>query len=106
MTDIQRKSTAGSALVLIAIAAIVAAVCGGIILYLYSNPDILEGIFDIVVMMALVIVAIGVIAYVAYLILGVAYYATKGEITQTDISYSIDDVESVKESSSEDAENK
>ena len=69
-------------------------------------PDVLDGMIYIVAIASMVILAICVIAFVAYLILGVAYYATKGEITQTGISYDIDDVESIKESSSEEVKNR
>ena len=106
MVEIQKKSTAGSALALVVIAAAIVAVCIGVVAYLYTHPDVLDGMIYIVAIASMVILAICVIAFVAYLILGVAYYATKGEITQTGISYDIDDVESVKESSSEEVKNR
>ena len=106
MVEVQKKSTAGSALVLIVIAAVIIATCIGVAAYLYTNPDVLDGIAYTIAIASMVIIAICVIASVAYLILGVAYYATKGEVTQTGISYNIDDVESVKESSSEDIKNR
>lgn len=92
-----RKSTTGSAIVLLLI--VVCLIAGAV--YLCLNPDLLEGILYILVIAVLVIAAIIVVGYLIVAILAVPYYAMKGEETQTGATYNLDDVESVKEADSE-----
>ncbi len=93
-----RNSTLGSALILVLLVAIVVA----IVAYVALNPGILESLLYIVIIAAVVIVAVIVIIYVIMAILAVPYYAMKGEEYQTDATYDLDDVESVKEKDSRD----
>lgn len=102
MVETKRTSTKGSGLILIAISLVIVAVCAAGALYLYNNPDVLEGLAYNIALAVCAIAAIAVLAYVVYLIVGVFYYATRGEITQDGISYGIDNVESVESKPYED----
>lgn len=105
ITDIQTNSTKGSALAIGIIALAVGALCVYGAYYLNANPDALEGMMGTVAMILLAIFAIFLIATFIYMIAAVFFYAAKGEEVQTNGNYSIDDIESVKETSSEKKEN-
>lgn len=102
MVETRRDSTAKSGAILIVIALAIVAACVAVAAYLYSNPDVLSDLMVTVSLALLIIFAVVAAAYAVYLIVAVFYYASKGEITQTDISYNLDDVKPVRESSSED----
>lgn len=95
-----RNSTTGSALILVLLVAIIIA----IIAYVALNPEILESLLYIAIIVIVAIIVIAVIIYVVMAILAVPYYAMKGEEYQTDATYDLDDVESVKETDSRDKE--
>lgn len=95
-----RNSTTKSAIALVLLVIAIIAIAA-VVIYALTNKDILEDIVNILVMAAIVIVAVIIIAYVIIAILAVPYYAVKGESYQTDASYDLDDVESVKEKDSE-----
>lgn len=99
--EIQTNSTKGSALALAVIALAVGVLCIFGAYYLNSHPDVLEGIVGVVAAILMVIFAIFLIAMFVYVIAAFFFYATKGEEIQTDGDYSLDDIEPVKESSSE-----
>lgn len=98
--NVRRNSTTKSALALVLLVVAIIAVAA-VIIYALTNPDILEQVVNILIIVAVVIVAVIVIAYVIIAILAVPYYAVKGESYQTDASYDLDDVKSVKEKDSE-----
>lgn len=104
MAEMERKSTLKPGMALIGIAVVIAIACALGAVYLYNNPEVLNGIVSTIALAVMAIVAIAAVAYIVYMIVAVFYYASKGEVTQTDISYNMDDVKPVKESSSEDDE--
>ncbi len=88
-----RKSTTGSALVLcVLVIAMIA-----IVAYIAMNPDILKDILNVVIAAIIILVIIAVIIFLIVTVLAVPYYAIKGEETQTDATYDLSDVKSVKE---------
>lgn len=95
-SNMKRNSTTKGAIVLL-IGVIIAIVAAA---YVVMNPEILEDILYIALIVLAVIVAIALIVFAVMMIMAVPMYAYKGESYQ-DSSYDLDDVESVKESSSE-----
>jgi len=95
--NVKRNSTLGSALILLLLVAVIVAA----IVWLALNPDILDDLLHIAIVAAVIIVAAVAIVYLVMIILAVPYYAAKGERYQTDASYDLDDVKSVKEADSE-----
>lgn len=94
---IGRKSTIGSALAILVLVVLII----GIVAYLFVNPDVVGNILALALaILVIVVIAIIVFALVMAL-LAVPYYAAKGEEFQTDASYDLDDVKSVKEADSE-----
>lgn len=103
--EIRTNSTKGSALALAVIALAVSVLCIYGAYYLNSHPDVLEGIMGTVAMIVMVLFAIFLVAMFIYVIAAFFFYAAKGEEVQTDGNYSLDDIEPVKESSSEEKQN-
>jgi uncharacterized membrane protein len=68
---------------------------------LFLIPGAIDSVVWILVIIGIAIVAVVAVIFVFMVILAVPMYVAKGEEYQTDISYSVDDVESVKETSSE-----
>ena len=97
MVETKRESTGKSALMMVLVVAIVAAAIAA----LFLIPGVLESVIWILVIIGIAIVAVVAVVFVFMVILAVPMYVAKGEEYQTDISYSIDDIESVKETSSE-----
>ena len=97
MAETKRESTGKSALMMVLVVAIVAAAIAA----LFLIPGVLESVIWILVIIGIAIVAVVAVVFVFMVILAVPMYVAKGEEYQTDISYSIDDIESVKETSSE-----
>ena len=97
MVETKRAGTTGSAIMLVLVPVVVIAA----IALLFLIPGALESL-AIVLMIIGGAIAVLVVAFVIItVVLAIPMYAYKGEEYQTDISYSIDDVESVKETSSE-----
>ena len=95
MVETVRAGTGKSALMMLLVVVVIAAAIAA----LFLIPGALESIVWILVIIA--IVAIAAIIFICMVVLAVPMYVAKGEEYQTDVSYSIDDVESVKETSSE-----
>ena len=93
-----RKGTGKTA---VALAAIVAAglIIIGLIIYALTIPGVFESLVTILIYAIGIIAVIALVAFAIYSVSSVVVYATKGEITQTDGEYSIDDVEPVENSS-------
>ena len=97
MVETKREGTGKSALMMVLVVAIIAAAIAA----LFLVPGALESLIWILVIIGIAIVAVVAVIFVFMVILAVPMYVAKGEEYQTGISYSIDDVESVKETSSE-----
>ena len=97
MVEIERAGTGKSALMMVLVVAIVIAAIAA----LFLIPDAFENLMIVLAVIAIAIAAIVAVVFIFMVILAVPMYVAKGEEYQTDISYSIDDVESVKETSSE-----
>lgn len=101
MVEEKRNSVWKGSLILLAGVVIIIAVAA----YLILNPDILKDLLYVALIVLAAIVAVVLIVFAVMLILAVPMYAYKGEKYQDGISYDLDDVESVKETSSEDKKN-
>ena len=97
MVETKVAGTGKSALMMVLVIAIVAAAIAA----LFLIPGALESFVWILVIIAIAIAAVIAVIFIFMVILAVPMYVAKGEEYQTDISYSIDDVQSVKETSSE-----
>ena len=97
MVETERAGTGKSALMMVLVVAIVIAAIAA----LFLIPDAFENLMIVLAVIAIAIAAIVAVVFIFMVILAVPMYVAKGEEYQTDISYSIDDVESVKETSSE-----
>ena len=97
MVETVKVSTGKSALMMV----LVILVIGAAIAALCMIPDIWD---DIVMVLTVILIAIAIIVAILFIfmaVLALPMYVAKGEQYQTGISYGIDDVESVKEKSSE-----
>jgi len=94
---VEKKSTLGSALIILLLVAIIAAA----VIFLILNPGLIGNLLAIAVIAIIVIVAIVIIIFVVMALLALPLYVMKGETYQTDASYDLDDVRSVKEKDSE-----
>ena len=97
MVETKVAGTGKSALMMVLVVAIIAAAIAA----LFLIPGALESLVIVIAVIAIAIVAIAAVIFLCMVVLAVPMYVAKGEEYQTDISYSIDDVESVKETSSE-----
>ena len=97
MVETKKAKTTGSAIMLVLVPVVIIAA----IALLFLIPGALDTVAWIIALVLIAIVAVAVVVFVFMVILAVPMYVAKGEEYQTDISYSIDDVESVKETSSE-----
>jgi len=97
MSKIEKKSTLGSALLILLLAFAIV----GIAVFLILNPGILGNLIAIAIIAIIVIVVIVVIIYIAMALLALPYYVHKGETYQTGATYDLDDVKPVKEKDSE-----
>ena len=73
--------------------------------YALSQPGVLETVASAAVIIVLAIVGIAFIIGAVIVLSAIPMYAYKGEQYQENVDYSLDDVKSVKESSSEDKKN-
>ncbi|MCL2296388.1 MAG: hypothetical protein FWC29_04835 [Methanomassiliicoccaceae archaeon] len=92
-----RNSTIRSAIAILLLAVAIVSIC----IFVAFNPVILESLAHIALIVVAVIVATAAIIYIAAAVLALPYYAAKGEEYQTDSSYDLDDVKSVKEKDSQ-----
>ena len=89
--QVERKSTVVSGIILILLLALIIAAS----VALFMNPDLLENIAYVALMIFLVIAAIAVIILVFAGILAIPMYMKKGVEVQTNMSYDLDDVKEV-----------
>ena len=102
-TNLKRRSTAKGIPFLILGVALIIALAALIIL----NPSIWGNLLYLVIIIVVAIVAIVVVALALIMILAIPFYLFKGEQYQDGgTSYDIKDVNAVRESSSEDKEDK
>ena len=97
MAETKVAGTGKSALMMVLVAAIIIAAIAA----LFLIPGALESVMIVIAVIAIAIVAIVAVVFLCMVVLAVPMYVAKGEEYQTDISYSLDDVESVGETSSE-----
>ena len=97
MVETVRVGTGKSALMMVLIVAVIAAAIAA----LFLIPGVLESLMWILIIIGIAIAAIAAIIFVCMVVLAVPMYVAKGEEYQTDISYDLDDVKPVKETSSE-----
>ena len=97
MVETKVAGTGKSALMMLLVVVII----GVAIAALFLIPGALESVIWVLVIIGIAIAAVVAVIFVFMVILAVPMYVAKGEEYQTGISYSIDDVESVKETSSE-----
>ena len=97
MVETVRVGTGKSALMMVLIVAVIAAAIAA----LFLIPGVLESLVWILIIIGIAIAAIAAIIFVCMVVLAVPMYVAKGEEYQTDISYDLDDVKPVKETSSE-----
>ena len=94
----EKRSTTGSAIGILLIVLALIACAAVLVIY----PNVLENILvaGLIIIAAVAVIAIGVALFAG--LLAVPMYAKKGEVYQTDMSYSVDDVEEVKGTVEED----
>ena len=97
MVETKVAGTGKSALMMVLIVVII----GAAIAALFLIPGVLDSLLIILAVIGIAILAIAAVIFIFMVILAVPMYAAKGEMYQTDIDYSLDDVKSVKETSSE-----
>lgn len=97
----ERRPTGKSALALVGIAFLIVALVA-IVIWALTQPGFLESVINIIAIVAVAAVIIAVILSIAYVVLGVAFYATKGELIQTGVDHSIDDIREVDGNMSDD----
>ena len=98
MAEMKVEKTGKSALMMVLLIAVIAAAIAAIFLI----PGVLENVAFVLLVIAIAVAIIAAIIWVFMVLLAIPMYAMKGEQYQTGISYDLDDVESVKETSSED----
>ena len=98
MVETKVAGTGKSALMMVLIVVIIAAAIAA----LFLIPGALESVLIVLAVIAIAIVAIAAVIFICMVVLAVPMYVAKGEEYQTNISYDLDDVKSVKETSSED----
>ena len=100
-SNLKRTSTTKSGiLIVIGIVRLVA--LGG---YILMTPGILDSLLTIAIVVGIVIIASVMIIYAAIAIMAIPMYMHKGEQYQDGISYGMDSVKTVENSSSEDRKN-
>ena len=91
-----KLSAAGLLLIAVGTIAVIAAVA----LLLFYNPDVLQNLLWILLIVIAAIVVIAIVVWIAMALLAIPMYAMRGEQYQENVDYSLDDVESVKEKDS------
>lgn len=89
--SVERKGTGKSAVGLLAIVVLIVALIA-VFAWALTQPGFAEELVNILALVVLAIVVIAIVAYIAYAFLAVGYYASKGEVVQTGVDHSIDDV--------------
>lgn len=89
-----RRGTGRSALGLVALAILVVALMA-LIAWAFTRPGFLESVVNLVAVVVVALIIIAAIACIAYAVLAVGYYATKGDVVQTGVDHSLEDVKGV-----------
>ena len=100
-SNLKRTSTTKSG-ILIAIGIVLLVALGA---YILMTPRILDSLLTIAIVVGIVIIASVMIIYAAIAIMAIPMYMHKGEQYQDGISYGMDSVKTVENSSSEDRKN-
>ncbi len=95
--SVRKESTGKSGLALALIGIVIIAVIGITAWILYSNPDILENVLYVILVIIAAIVIVIIAVWIITAVLAVPYYIAKGESYQDDASYNLDDVSSAGE---------
>jgi uncharacterized membrane protein len=95
--SVKKESTGKSGLALALIGVVIVAVIGITAWILYSNPDILENVLYVILVIIAAIVIVIIAVWIITAVLAVPYYIAKGESYQDDASYNLDDVSSAGE---------
>ncbi|MDO5861649.1 MAG: hypothetical protein Q4Q58_02485 [Thermoplasmata archaeon] len=90
----ETKPTGKSAMGLVAIGVLIVVLAVAVI-WAVSQPGFMEELVNVLLLAIVAIVIIAIVAYIAYGILAIGYYATKGEVVQTGVSHSVDDIAGV-----------
>lgn len=99
--NLKRTSTTKSG-ILIVIGIVLLVALGA---YILMTPGILDSLLTIAIVVGIVIIASVMIIYAAIAIMAIPMYMHKGEQYQDGISYGMDSVKTVENSSSEDRKN-
>lgn len=97
MAEVKVAKTGRSALMLVLIIAVIIAAAAAIVLI----PGVLENLAWVALIVMVAIAVIAAVIWLCMIVLAIPMYAMKGEQYQTGISYDLDDVKPVKETSSE-----
>jgi len=100
-SNLKRTSTTKSG-ILIVIGIVLLVALGA---YILMTPGILDSLLTIAIVVGIVIIASVMIIYAAIAIMAIPMYMHKGEQYQDGISYGMDNVKTVENSSSEDRKN-
>ena len=100
-SNLKRTSTTKSG-ILIVIGIVLLVALGA---YILMTPGILDSLLTIAIVVGIVIIASVMIIYAAIAIMAIPIYMHKGEQYQDGISYGMDSVKTVENSSSEDRKN-
>lgn len=100
-SNLKRTSTTKSG-ILIVIGIVLLVALGA---YILMTPGILDSLLTIAIVVGIVIIASVMIIYAAIAIMAIPMYMHKGEQYQDSISYGMDSVKTVENSSSEDRKN-
>ncbi|MBP3386352.1 MAG: hypothetical protein J6K69_05835 [Candidatus Methanomethylophilaceae archaeon] len=100
-SNLKRTSTTKSG-ILIVIGIVLLVALGA---YILMTPGILDSLLTIAIVVGIVIIASVMIIYAAIAIMAIPMYMHKGEQYQDGISYGMDSVKTVENSSSEDRKN-
>ncbi|NLN72223.1 MAG: hypothetical protein GX137_05500 [Thermoplasmatales archaeon] len=101
-TNEKRISTTLSGILLVLCAAILVA----LVVYVIMTPDVLESLVKVAIVIVVAIVLIILVIFLLMAVLAIPVYMFKGEKYQTDTAYGLDEVKSVKETSSDDKDDK
>lgn len=99
--NLKREGTGKSGLGLLLIAIGVIALIA-LIAWALTQDGVLETVLSIIIIVVVAIIVIALIIAGVMMVIAVPIYMKKGEQYQTNVDYSLDDVKSVKETSSED----
>jgi len=100
-SNLKRTSTTKSG-ILIVIGIVLLVALGA---YILMTPGVLDSLLTIAIVVGIVIIASVMIIYAAIAIMAIPMYMHKGEQYQDGISYGMDNVKTVENSSSEDRKN-